>query len=155
MLAIASIITVLAVPSFQDTIERQKLSAASSDLYASVAMTRNEAIRRGGRVDLKAISDNWNNGWEITIPTGDNTSEQIYTHGPVPTGIAIAVPDFGTSLSYNGTGRTRTDDNSQVPATGVWIIKVNRAGSPHKRLLQINTIGRPLLCNPAVDTTCV
>ena len=153
VLAIASIITTMAIPSFQDTIDRQKLSAASSDLYASVAMTRNEAIRRGGRVELTAINNNWNNGWEVNVLNGGRR-ERIYRHGPVPNGIGIAQTGLGNNLSYDGTGRTTTPRNSQAVVTGRWVINVNRAGSPHRRFLRINTVGRPLLCNPAANTTC-
>ncbi len=155
VVAIAGILASLAVPSFVDTIDRQKLSAASSDLYASVAMSRNEAIRRGSRVDLRAINNSWNNGWEISALSNGNARETIYKHGPIPDKIVIDRPSFDVSLSYDGTGRTRESTNSQVVVTGDWVIKVNRTGSPHKRLLRINAVGRPLLCNPATDTTCV
>ncbi len=156
VLAIAGILVTLAVPSFRDTIDRQKLSAASSDLFASVAMARNEAIRRGTRADLQAIGGDWNQGWEIRIPTGATTSDLIYTHGAIPNGITIAAAsNIGAILSYTGTGRTRTAGNSQTVVTGNLTISVNTNGSPHRRLLRINAVGRPLLCNPAIDTTCV
>ena len=152
VLAIAAILIAIAVPNFKPTIDRQKITTASGDLYAALGLTRAEAIRRGARVDLNAISGNWENGWTISVVVG-GVVEKIYTHEHLPTIVSVAAPTFGASLSYDGTGRARLATDSQIVVSGFWNFGIK--GNPaFQRKLKINETGRPVLCDPLTDTSC-
>ena len=152
VLAIVGILTTIAVPSFRETINRQKLSAASGDLYAAIILTRSEAIRRGARADLNAAGTTWAGGWTVTVPSATGAATLIQRHGPVGNGVIIDPPAFGTTLSYDGSGRASMVGNTQSITTGLWNIRVT--GSTQRRVLSINAIGRPLLCDPATSPNC-
>lgn len=155
VLTIASILMALAVPGMQATIARQKLTTAASDLYGAVTLARTEAIRRGTRIDLKASSAGWAGGWTVSVPT-TGAQEILYSHAAVPKGVLVEQPSFGNSLSYDGTGRTRQAANSQVTVAGEWVIKLaaSAGGGVQERRLQVNRLGRPLLCNPVMSSAC-
>ena len=153
VLAIAAILTVIAVPNFKQTIDRQKITTASSDLYAAIGLSRAEAIRRGTQVDLDAISGNWENGWSISVPSSSGPAERVYTHVSVPTTVKVDAPVFGTALSYDGTGRARLASDSQVVLSGFWTFTISN-NPAYTRKVKINAVGRPQLCNPSVDPSC-
>lgn len=72
-LIILSIVSMLAVPSFQAMIQNNQVLTTTNDLVNSLNMIRSEAIKRGVSVSLCAASDstlsacgtNWKNGWLI------------------------------------------------------------------------------------------
>lgn len=158
VLAIAAVLMALAVPNFKTTIDRQKITTASGDLYAAIGLTRAEAIRRGMRVDLKAISSNWQNGWTISVTNGAGVAEKIYSHSALPTGVKVAPPAFGDgvaddSVSYDGTGRARLKNDGLSVVNGVWTFTIDD-NPAFKRTIEINTVGRPHLCDPTNPTGC-
>jgi type IV fimbrial biogenesis protein FimT len=150
VVAIASILLTLAVPSFRATIDRQKLITAASDLYGAVSMTRAEAIRRGVRVDLIAQPGGWTKGWEVSVPQSTGAPLRIYTHGPLhPTVLVSKAPGFGNKLVYKGTGRAHQATDTLISDDG-WTFEVNG----QQRILKIEGTGRPRLCDPAAAGGC-
>lgn len=161
VLVIASVLLTIGVPSFSTLIRHQKITTTVNDFFAAVNLTRSEAIQRGVRVDLVPAGDgtDWTKGWIVLIDHNRNqradAGEQIiFSHGPVPKGIVIksAFTDSKVQyLAYNGTGRTRTNANSQTPQLGSWSFTLD----DQVRRIIINFLGRPRACNPGVDTaTC-
>ncbi|OGB26488.1 MAG: pilus assembly protein FimT [Burkholderiales bacterium RIFCSPLOWO2_02_FULL_57_36] len=158
VLAIAAVLLAVGVPSFNALIKIQRISTTANNFFAAVNLTRSEAIQRGIRVDLvPADGTNWENGWIVLIDRNGNQKadpgEQIiFSTGPVPPGITIK-SSFTDSkrpyLAYNGTGRTRTNANSQTPQLGSWSFTLD----DHARRIVINFLGRPRVCNPKVETT--
>jgi type IV fimbrial biogenesis protein FimT len=161
VLAIASVLLAIGVPGFSALIRHQKMTTTVNDFFAAVNLTRSEAIRRGMRVDLVPAGDgtDWAKGWVVLVDRNLNqradAGEQIiFSHGPAPQGMLIksAFTDSKTHyLAYNGTGRTRTNANSQTPQLGSWIFTLD----DQTRRITINFLGRPRACNPGVHTaTC-
>lgn len=158
VLAIAAVLLAVGVPSFNSLIQAQKMTTTVNNFFAAVNLTRSEAIHRGSRVDLvPADGADWENGWIVLIDQNGNqqadAGEQIvFSHGPVPKGITIK-SGFTDSkrlyVAYNGTGRTRTNANSQTPQLGSWSFV---QGDQARRIV-INFLGRPRVCNPKVETT--
>ena len=153
VMAIAAILLVIAVPNFKQTIDRQKLTTAASDLYGAIGLARAEAIRRGTTVELNAVSGNWDKGWAISVPATTGAAQQIYTHAALPTLVNVAAPTFGTTMSYDGTGRARLASDSQAVLSGTWTFSIN-GNAAFKRKVKINAVGRPLLCDPVADPSC-
>ncbi|MBC7498970.1 MAG: GspH/FimT family pseudopilin [Herminiimonas sp.] len=152
VVSIAAILATIAVPNFQSMLNRQRIATVSSDLFASVAYTRAEAIRRGTRVDLLPLDPaDWAKGWKISVPPAAyGAPEIIYQHPPAPKGVAITAafaPDpTDAALSYDGTGRTRMRTNSAISRSATWKIVL----SQEIRKLDVNALGRPSLCDPAL-----
>jgi type IV fimbrial biogenesis protein FimT len=159
VLAIAAILLAIGVPSFGALIRNQKMTTTVNDFFTAVNLTRSEAIQRGTRVDLVPAGDgsDWTKGWIVLIDRNGNQKADagdqiIFSHGPAPKGITIkaAFTDSKAQyLAYNGSGRTRTNANSQTPQLGSWSFTLDNQA----RRVVINFLGRPRVCNPNIDTT--
>lgn len=160
VVAIAGVLLAIGVPSFTSLMQAQRITTTVNNLFAAVNLTRSEAIQRGVRVDLvPADGTDWANGWFVLIDQNGNQKPDpgeriIFSSGPVPKGIVIR-SSFSDSkrpyLAYTGSGRTRTNANSQTPQLGSWSITLD----DHSRRIVINFLGRPRVCNPKIDAaTC-
>jgi type IV fimbrial biogenesis protein FimT len=161
VLVIAAILLGIGVTGFRHLIHNQKIIVTVSDFFAAVNLTRSEAIERGTRIDLVPAGDgtDWAKGWVVLIDRNGNQKadagdQVIYLHGPAPDGITIksAFTDSKVQyLAYNGTGRTRTNANSQAPQAGSWLFAIDQ----QERKIVVNFLGRPRVCNPQTDpATC-
>lgn len=161
VLAVAAILTMIAVPNFQVFLDRQRVVTTASDLYASVALARSEAIRRGARVNVVPIDGvHWNQGWEVVVSgTG---GERLFRREPTASPPDV-VQDFNPGsdvamVSYDGTGRSTRPDNPQLTyigdltITGLVATGSGPSATKATRKLSINQVGRPFLCDPSVST---
>jgi type IV fimbrial biogenesis protein FimT len=157
VLGIASILLTMAVPSFRSLMQNLQLTTAVNDLFGAINLTRSEAIKRGARVNLTTVNpdSNWENGWVVFVDNNENLTPDagddiILEHGPLQGGITV-IPDFNDSalnyVAYTGSGRTRTDASSQAVRAGNFSFVV---GGDSKRKININFLGRPRVCNPAI-----
>jgi type IV fimbrial biogenesis protein FimT len=149
VLAIAAILLMIGIPGFGSLIQHQRMTATVNEFFAAINLTRSEAIKRGVRVDLMPAGgeSDWAKGWVIFVDKNNNREQDagdeiIFSHGPVPGGIAIE-PRFGGSavkyLAYNGTGHTQA---------GSFSFSQNREVM---RKIIINFLGRPRACNPKTE----
>lgn len=160
VLAIATILLGIGVPSFRMLLQNQRMTTTVNDLFAAINLTRSEAIRRGTRVDLVPVDGkDWASGWVVFIDQDadqipDSGEKIIYIHGPVARDIVIKSRFADSSaeyLAYNGTGRTRTNANSRTPQLGNFLLSSEHVS----RRIVIGFLGRPRVCNPAMEkSTC-
>lgn len=157
--AIVVILMLLAQPGFQQMLDKQRIDVATRDLFGSIMLTRAEAIRRGHRVDLVASDGiDWRNGWTIFVDADEvvpasQPKKIIHVHASLPPRLAITsvLRDRSSPyIAYTGNGRSRINSNSQVPQVGHLQLTL---GAQQRRII-LNFVGRPRLCNPAVDSGC-
>ena len=159
--ALIGVLLTLAVPSIQSIIERYKINAAAADLFAAIMLTRAEAIRRGGSVELvPGDGTDWAKGWTITTVesqpspgSGAGGAQIVRVHGPVGRGIVInsVMKDSASPyVAYGAYGRSRTRRNGQVPQAGHFAL---RLGQQQRRIV-LNFVGRPRLCDPSRELNC-
>lgn len=154
ILLIVGILLGVGIPSFHAMLQNQRLTTAANALLMAVHLTRSEAIHRGRRVDLVPVGDGskWSKGWVIFID--DNNDQRldpnetiIYSHDALHEDIRIT-PSFTDSkvqyIAYTGSGRTRTNANSQTSQAGNWLLE---SGSQSRKVV-INFLGRARVCNP-------
>lgn len=129
-LAIFVILITVAVPSFREFVQAQRVKTASFDLFAAITYARSEALKRNGDVTLSAASGGWANGW--TVSAGSST---LRTQPAL--GTSVTVTSSATSLTYGRDGRitgtSTTLELAPSPSVG-WI-------SP--RCISIDLSGRP------------
>lgn len=156
VLTIAAILLGIGVPSFRTLIQSQRLTTTVNDFLAAVNLTRSQAMQQGGRVDMApADGANWAKGWIVFInKTNDTTlgfdtgDKLILSHAAIPDGITVstAFTDSATQyIAYNGTGRTRTNANSQQPQLGT----ITFTQGNQVRRVRIPFLGRARVCDPA------
>lgn len=155
-LAIAAILMTLAAPSFQRMLQRQRVNTTANDFFAAINLARSEAIQRGARVDLVPLDGaDWAQGWVVFVDANGNQKPDadekiVFSHGPAPDGVIIkaALTDSKVQyLAYNGTGRTRTNANSQSPQAGNFSFSLDK----QSRRIKINFLGRARMCDPELD----
>ncbi|MFD2273237.1 GspH/FimT family pseudopilin [Undibacterium arcticum] len=162
-LTIAAILLAIGVPSFRSLIQNQRMTTTVNDLFFfAINLTRSQALQMGGRVDLAPIDNaDWSKGWRIFVNKPNDTDltynsddQLVFSHGPIPNGITIttAFTDGVTQyITYNGTGRTRTNTSSQTPQLGT----ITLTQDTQIRRIKLNFLGRPRVCDPAQEpTTC-
>jgi type IV fimbrial biogenesis protein FimT len=84
-IAVLAILTTLAVPSFVQFIQNNRLSSEANELVAALQYGRSEALRRGEEVQVCSSSDqtscggDWNQGWiAIADPGGDDEVLRVW-----------------------------------------------------------------------------
>src|SRR5471032_3696639 len=75
VLSITGVLVAAALPSLQQMLERQRLRAASTDLFSAIELTRAQAMARGRRVLLMPAGPggtDWRTGWLVFIDRNSN-----------------------------------------------------------------------------------
>lgn len=73
VMAVAASLTLAAVPSLTHTVQRQQLTSAVNELNLAISLGRSEAMARGQRVALAALSGNdWRTGWQLYVDKNNN-----------------------------------------------------------------------------------
>ena len=178
VVAIVAILASIAGPAFQEMLQKNRLTAASSALQASLNLARSEAIKRGpdAKVTLAAntTAGSWSNGWTVFVDKTNDANGGIGLTAADDGGVkgtrvevvaALSAPiSFGQTaggwnyFSYNGLGRPITSANgSNGPGNRtVWFYD----STSEKYCLIINAGGRvrkvrvagALDCVPASET---
>jgi type IV fimbrial biogenesis protein FimT len=79
VIAIATVLMMMAVPSYQNFIKRNNVESLQSRFAAAVVTARSEASSRNGITTLCASSDgktcgnNWKTGWIVFLDNGEGT----------------------------------------------------------------------------------
>ncbi|MFQ3200586.1 MAG: type IV fimbrial biogenesis protein FimT [Zhongshania sp.] len=101
--SIASVLAVVAVPSFTQFIDESRDRAVVQKLIKSLVAARSEAVVRAVPVSLSAIDGNWANGWLSWVDTDGNGSyddgEAIQKSTAVSGGAAITGDRGGTAVN--------------------------------------------------------
>lgn len=149
VVCISIIFAGLALPSFANLIQQVRLIAIAHELRSTIQLTRAEAIKRNGYVDLTAVNGNWENGWRMKSAEND----QILIHAPIHKNFKIEAKftDGVQHIAYNGTGHSRVAKNSQAALSGHILISIGA----HTRLIVVNFLGNVRICNPASDKSCI
>jgi type IV fimbrial biogenesis protein FimT len=130
-ISILVILLTVAVPSFREFVQSQRVKTASFDLFAAITYARSEALKRNGDVTLSAATGGWANGWSISA--GGST---LRTQAALDTSVAIT--SSATSLTYGRDGRI-----SGSGATTLQLAPNPSVGWISPRCISIDLSGRP------------
>lgn len=135
-LAIAAILTVIAIPMFRDSSLRNTLTVQSNDLVAGALTARSEAIKRRASVSLCSSTDNltctntrWERGWIVRAT--DGTVVQV--HKAAPTGFLINADS--TNISFDASGLAASLAN-------MTICRATPYAGNQERVITINATGK-------------
>jgi type IV fimbrial biogenesis protein FimT len=159
VLAIAAVLTSVALPDLRQMIRSHRLKAAVGDLFGAIDLARSLAIARGRKVLLvpaDAATLDWSGGWLVFVDEdGDRrpgaAEEVILRHGPAGEDIVVSgtfSSQQGTPyLAYNSMGRSCSDTSSLAARWGT----MSLAMGARARRIKINMLGRARICDPARD----
>lgn len=120
-LTIASILLVVAIPGFNQFVQRNRLIAGTNDFIATVSFTRSEALKRASGVGLCPsnsggtgcdLGTSWASGWVVFADTDNNnewtaaTDQVIRAYQNLPGGTAITAST--NQILFNAQGRLPT-----------------------------------------------
>ena len=166
-MAIAAILMGLALPSFAKLINKNRLSATTSDFVIALNTARVEAVRQGQRVTLCPSNNNtqcggsWENGWIIfndpnrnaTVDT--NTGESVF-HAGAGASSGITIEDNLTSLNNTKHIFYTADSTAKVTGDAFPVtISIRSNGSHYAqdglRCISINMSGRASVKTPSAQ----
>lgn len=161
VLSIAALLASAVLPSLQEMLARQRLRAASQDLFSAIELTRAQAMARGRRVLMMPAGGglDWRAGWLVFVDRNANLAydtgdELLFRQGPLPGAIEVQFGfTSGTAplyIAYNGAGRSCSASNSLAARWGTLSLILGKQA----RHIKINMLGRVRVCDPQRDASC-
>jgi type IV fimbrial biogenesis protein FimT len=161
-IAILAILIGIALPSFQQMIQANRLQSAAAEFQAALALARTEAIKRGGDARVTILANTvgtttaWNNGYAVFVNRSNatnlpNLQAELIAAGTTPRSeVLLTVPALNTSInfsggaapiSFNGMGRSLDISNGFGAASFQF---TSSTGTPvaNARCIIINSLGR-------------
>src|SRR6185436_2230148 len=90
--AIAGTIAAIAIPSFSNLVNRNRLDCAASDFLHSLALARSKAAYLKTKVAVIPDGTKWDSGWTVYEDTNsdgkiDQNETVFLRHGPISLGL--------------------------------------------------------------------
>ncbi|MFM7522622.1 MAG: GspH/FimT family pseudopilin [Betaproteobacteria bacterium] len=155
--SIMALVTLGTLSTLGPVVDRMRLISLVSDFHSSLSYARQQAMRRGYRVDLLPLAvGSWRSGWCVAIDTNNN--QRVDNAEPVLHRSAVTPPP-GTEistrltdskriyLSFDPSGRPRTASSANVPQYGSLLFQLGQQRSK----LVIGFLGRVRVCDPDRD----
>lgn len=154
-IAIAATLLAIGVPSFQTTINSNRLTGVTNELIGGLGQARSEAVRLNARVSLCASSNgascaatgDWR-GWIVfTNPDNDavvDGGETILRTGLVPDSLAVRgnATVGGNLISFSGDGLPHAG-NAAAPMVGgsISVCMATRQPKENTRIITVTPAG--------------
>ena len=132
VIAIVAIVAAIAVPAFNNLVERNRLTAATNDIVGGLNFARSEAASRGQQVTINPLNGDWGNGMSIEVD--GNTVQSI--------GANNGVTFKGESLAFRAVGEVAGDQPK--------CFEVSAEGSEAPRFVVVSPAGQVR----ATETSC-
>ena len=134
-IAIAAILTALAVPSYNNIIAAEHAKAAAAELYTSLFTARSEAIRLDQQVNMTQGTGGWQYGW-ITAAAVSGTT--VDTHGAMKS-VTLREGSGAANVTYYPSGRL-------APGTApTFVITATTGSSTSTQCVSIAPTGTPYM----------
>lgn len=152
VVAIAAILTVIAVPSFAEVTIRSRIAGEANDFIAGVSYARTEAIRLGGTSGICASSDGatctgeWTDGWLVWSDADlDGTLDspaEVLRIGEVNALDTFEVTDL-TEVKFTRRGLVDVEDIDD-PTDAEFVLRPAdcKVGKMHQRNLTLTLTGQ-------------
>lgn len=104
-LAVAAILTMIAVPSFRHILIETNLAGINNDLAGDLQLARTEAISRQMNVAVQSSSGSWQNGWTVVTqpPAGIGSPTVLRVHPAVPAQYPVSAASSSVTYLAQGT----------------------------------------------------
>ena len=151
-IAIASILMMLAVPSFKNLLANYQIRTAAQAMHDGLQLARVEAIRRNERV---IFTKDAQSGWTITVES-DSSVVQARPHTEGSSAVTVTVtPSAATKVTFDGLGRVKPNTGATASITQLVmdVPTTMLAAADSKELrITVSTGGAVRLCDPNAAT---
>ena len=100
-IAVLAILTTVAIPSFRDLIQNNRVTTQTNELVAALTFARTEAVKRGRNVTIAVTAAN--PGWAATVTTIDAGGNDVTLRQVERQGSFVNI-DAGGDLIFNPSG---------------------------------------------------
>jgi len=164
VVAIAAIVLVFGVPSFQEAIRQNRLTTYTNEFITALNLARSEALKRRQAVRLCkstdsrtcAASGGFEQGWIIYVDvSGGNACNPgslscIRVYGSLPEGMTlVGDSDVANRLIYSADGFARKDSINPIGASKWTLCKDKKA-----REIEISVVGRTTVKTNPTSPSC-
>lgn len=169
-IAILAILSMIAIPSFNQLIASVRVTTATNDLFGSLQEAKSEAIRRGSRITLCPSTDGstcqtttptWTVGWISFVDTTRDTDAVVDSGEAIlkvtqSTSADVIIQASTDYASFSSDGTAKTINGAFLNST-VRVCHPSSALSNDARARDIRILrtGRVLITKPTgIDSTC-
>jgi len=156
-LAVAGILISFAVPSFNASIQNNRMATQINELHTSLSLARSEAIKRNNNTTVCRSSNgtsctgNWSDGWIVFVDNDFNGSvdagdEVLRVHGALAGQNTLTFSQ--TSVTYASSGLATTGANSTFTLC-------DSRGTTNARGLVVGVSGRPRMAGEGDGLECL
>jgi type IV fimbrial biogenesis protein FimT len=100
-IAVLAILTTIAVPSFTDLVQSNRITTQANELVAALTFARTEAVKRGRNVNVAVAAAN--PGWTVTVTTTDAGGNDVTLRQVERQGSFVNV-DAAVNLTFDPSG---------------------------------------------------
>lgn len=164
VVAITAIVLVFGVPSFQEAVRQNRLTAYTNEFIAALNLTRSEALKRRQAVRLCKSADSqtctnsggFEQGWIVYVDVPGSSAcnpgslSCIRIYESLPEGMTlVGNNDVASQLIYSADGFARKDSINPIGASKWTLCKDKKA-----REIEISVVGRTTVKTNPTSPTC-
>lgn len=142
-LAVLAVLLGIAVPSFQNITNRNRLTAITNEMVAALQLARVEAVRRNARVTFCPTTNGTSCGganWlrSIVLAPGGEVVRQIQFDGDGVVVFSVADADDGHRISFGASGFARAGNDPDNRTGGLNVCSTRVDGNENARLIMVD-----------------
>lgn len=148
-MGLLAIVAGLAAPSFLPLSQTAQLDAQSQRLIDALWYTRSQAISRNIPLTMRAVEQDWSQGWEIFTDADQNghrgDNQPILRAGPaLPSGYRLSANQgLGNVIGYRADGRSARPGGGLQMGTFTLCNQSADTGLVAREIIVISAAGRP------------
>ena len=142
-IAMVGILAALALPAFDGSISRARVTSNANQLVGAINLARAEAVDRGEVVAVRpTTSGDWTDGWQVVTNLG-GTEEQIRVFQPSTDNLTItdSPADFAAVFFSPSGFRVTSETDAAVPLSANILISDSSSGTAEQRRVCLSISG--------------
>jgi len=137
VVAIAGILTAVAVPSFGPFIAGQRIKSAAFDMMSTLTLARSEATKRNTDIVITPTGGNWQNGWTVANAATTLSTQNALKGLSIDCWSGAATATCPASITYTNNGRL------SVASPSFRMFNTTNTTSANTRCISVDLSGRP------------
>ena len=136
-LAVAAILLTIGVPSFQYILQSNRVSTQTNELITGISAARSEAVRRNQDVRLIPNDGDWEEGFQIEVPSLPDNENPVRRFNSFGNGMDVTATDAnpitfagrGSLMSGSGTPTITLQPERECRGEMRRVIEISASGS--------------------------
>lgn len=159
-LALAAILSTIAVPSIRALVANQALSNSASDFLSALIQARSAALKNNQRTIIQPITNaDWRTGWRVYVDTNSNATYDenvdtlVLTRQALSGDISI-VTTTGFQASVQIFGFGSDGFLSTISGSNAGSVVMQSSYTSRRKYVSVSRLGRGRICDPVQSPGC-